>query len=155
MMSFFRALDKEDNRAASTLLAALAAHHPLPFDAYLQQLAHGVHPATVGAAIGQALAEREQQYTRIRQERDYWRERAESYRLAWEGSQKQAKLGEAKERITMLAAELAAEKENAERQSEALAYLQSENERLAALVAMQNTIIAEQQMQLAAWDEQA
>jgi len=155
MMSFFRAPDKENNQAASTLLAALAAHHPFPFDAYLQQLAQGIHPATVGAAIGQALAEREQQYTRIRQECDYWRERAESYRLAWEGSQNQAELGEAKARITTLVAELAAEKENAERQSEALAYLQSENERLKELIRTQNTIIAEQHMQLAAWDEQA
>lgn len=152
MMSFFRQTEEKD-QTASELLAALAAHHPLPFDAYLQELAQGRPPAAVGAALGQALAEREQQFTRSQQERDQWRERAESYRLAWEQIRNVDELPKFQERITTLESELAAEKENAERQSEALAYLKSENERLEELIRMQNTIIAEQQVQIGALEE--
>ena len=153
MKSFFRTPEKERDRAASNLLAALDAHHPLPFAAYLQELAQGIPPAEVGAAIGQALAERERIYERAQQEKEHWQEQAESYRLAWEGTHQTDGLGEAQKRITALEGEIAEEKALAERQKEYLAYLKQEKERLDGLVALQNEIIARQQVQLTALEE--
>jgi hypothetical protein len=153
MKSFFRTPEKESDRAASNLLAALDAHHPLPFTAYLQELAQGIPPAEVGAAIGQALAERERLYERTQQEKEHWQEQAKSYRLAWERARQTDELGEAKKRITALEAQLAEENALAERQKEYLAYLKQEKERLDGLVALQNEIIARQQVQLTALEE--
>ena len=152
-MSIFSRPETQKDTAASNLLAALDAHHPLPFAAYLQELAQGIPPAEVGAAIGQALAERERLYGRALQEKEHWQEQAESYRLAWEGTRQTEKLGEAKKRITVLEAQLAEEKALAERQKEYLAYLKQEKERLDGLVAMQNEIIARQQVQLTTLEE--
>ncbi len=153
MMYFFRHPEEKD-RTASNLLAALDARHPLSFAVYLDQLAQGIQPAEVGAAIGQALAEREQQCTRAQQERDQWREQAESYRLAWESLRETDKVNEAQERIAILETQLAEERALSERQAAQLTYLQAETARQENLLRQQNEIIAAQQMQLAAWDEQ-
>lgn len=152
-MPFLRKPEEQKNKAASALLASLDAHHPLPFTRYLQELEAGTSPAQVGAEIGRALAERERQRERTSQDRDQWRERAESYRLAWESNRNSDDLGEARQHIEDLEAQLTQENLLAERRSNYANYLAQEKERLETLVREQNEIIAQQQIQLSAWDE--
>jgi hypothetical protein len=152
-MPFLRKSEEPKNRAASDLLAALDAHHPLPFSGYLQELGMGTSPAQIGAKIGQALAERERLYERTSQNREHWQEQAESYRLAWEGIRNSDDLGEARQRIEDLEVQLAQARELAERRNNHANYLTQEKERLETLVQEQNDIIAQQQMQLSVWDE--
>ena len=152
-MPFLRKAEEQKNKAASALLAALDAHHPLPFSLYLQKLESGTPPEQVGAEIGRALAEREKQCERTAQDRDHWREQAESYRLAWENSKNSDDLGEARKRIDVLEAKLTQEKDLAERKTSHASYLAQEKEQLETLVREQNKIIAQQQIELSAWDE--
>jgi hypothetical protein len=152
-MPFLHKPEEEKNKAARALLAAIDAHHPLPFARFLQELDAGTPPSQVGAEIGQALTERERQYERTIQDRDYWQQQAESYRTAWEGVKNSDELGEAKQRIENLETELAQEKALTERRSNHASYLAQENERMETLVREQNEIIAQQQIQLAQWDE--
>ena len=152
-MPFLRKLEEQKNKAASILLAALDAHHPLPFTRYLQELEAGTPPEQVGAEIGRALSERESQCERTSQNRDYWQEQAESYRLAWESSRNSDDLGEARQRIEKLETQLTQENVLAERRSNHANYLAQEKERLETLVREQNEIIAQQQIQLSQWDE--
>ncbi|MBT7191784.1 MAG: hypothetical protein HN736_15130 [Anaerolineae bacterium] len=152
-MPFLRKLEEQKNKAASILLAALDAHHPLPFTRYLQELEAGTPPEQVGAEIGRALSERERQCERTSQNRDYWQEQAESYRLAWESSRNSDDLGEARQRIEKLETQLTQENVLAERRSNHANYLAQEKERLETLVREQNEIIAQQQIQLSQWDE--
>ncbi len=152
-MPFLRKAEEAKSKDANTLLASLDAHHPLPFTRYLQELEAGTPPAQVGAEIGRALAEREEQYERTSRDRDQWREHAESYRLAWEGNRNSDDLGEARERIEELEAQLTQENVLTERRSNHTNYLTQEKERLETLVREQNEIIAQQQIEISAWDE--
>ena len=135
------------------MLASLDAHHPLPFSLYLQKLEAGISSAEVGAEIGRALAEREKQCERTSQNRDHWQEQAESYRLAWENIRNSDDLGQARLRIEKLETQLTQENVLAERRSNHANYQAQEKERLETLVREQNEIIAQQQVQLSAWDE--
>jgi hypothetical protein len=152
-MPFLRKKEEPKTKDASVLLASLDAHHPLPFTRYLQALEAGTPPAQVGAEIGRALAKREEQHKRTAQDRDQWRERAESYRLAWEGNRNSDDLGEARERIEELEAQLTQESVLTARKSNHTNYLTQEKERLETLVREQNEIIAKQQIEISAWDE--
>jgi len=152
-MPLFRKIEEQKNKDASALLASLDAHHPLSFSRYLQGLEEDASPAQVGAEIGRALAERERQYERTSQNRDHWQEQAESYRLAWESNRNSDVLGEARQRIEDLEAQLTQENMLSERRSNHANYLVQEKERLETLVREQNEIIAQQQMQLSQWDE--
>ncbi len=152
-MPFLRKAEEPKNKAASALLAALDAHHPLSFSRYLQELEAGTPPEQVGAEIGQALAERERQHERTSQNRDHWQEQVESYRLAWESNRNSDVLGEARQCIEDLEAQLTQENMLSERRSNHANYLVQEKERLETLVREQNEIIAQQQMQLSQWDE--
>jgi len=150
-MTFFHKADIPD---AHELLDALNTHYPLSaFSRYRQELSAGAHPAQIGAEIGRLLAEREAQYQRTSQDRDAWRERAENYRLAWEENTILDDLQEARKRIETLKEGLSSEKETSERSQNYATYLAQEKERLDALVRELNEIIAQQQIQLAEWDE--
>ncbi len=152
-MIFLHKTEELKSKDASALLASLDAHHPLPFSLYLQKLEAGTSPAEIGAEIGRALAERERQCKRTSQDRDHWQEQAESYRLAWESNRNSDDLGEAREHIENVEAQLTQEKVLSERKSNHAKYLTQEKKRLETLVREQNKIIAQQQIQLSAWDE--